>query len=523
MNVCSAVVVPLRLKRSERRRLWTMYAEQRQAFNFGVAATLQALERDGKAGSRFDVWKKLTTARHSGVVASGVPVKCQRAGVAEGRSAVKLWHDTIKTNMSKVAFWAARRDLCRTRTADTAQLAELIDEHGRMPQDLVVVELMDRLRVRIADAKDVAAAVKVTYRKADPGKERRHCDTKLAAAARRCSKHLASGTRKLFRSRKELERNPRHLPALTYQEGAILGAGVVRLPGGMMLRLLDPGWELPDGTRWSGAVQIVDTTTRVTRTTKPEHRTYALHAQLVLEVPDPVEPTSPDQVIGVDAGVVIAVAVSDGREFHMPDETDINNQIKQAQQSLARCTYGSRQWNRRNNQLRKLYERRSHLRDQADRHIAKAIADTPNLRVVGAEITNNKGMVASAAGTAEHPGVSVAAKKTLNRLLHSSRFASVRSVISRACAKVGKLYVPVPAPGTSSMCHRCGAKGIRESQAVFRCPICGWVGNADFNAANNVDHRTCTHFSIEWAQKNPAAGAVVVRWSGGPKPAPLTQ
>ena len=223
-------------------------------------------------------------------------------------------------------------------------------------------------------------------------------------------------------------------------------------------------------------------------------------------------------MIGIDAGVAIAVAVSDGRAFHMPDETDIDNQIKTLQQSRARCSHGSHQWNRRSDQLRRLYERRSHLRDETDRHIAKTIATTPNIRAVGAEITNNKGMVASAAGTAEHPGTSVAAKRTLNRLLHSSRFAGVRVAIERACAKVAKLYVPVPAPGTSSMCHRCGGKGIRESQAVFRCPGCGWVGNADFNAAHNVDHRTCTHLSIDWVQKNPAAGAVVVRRSDGRNP-----
>ena len=102
--------------------------------------------------------------------------------------------------MGKVGFWAARRDLCRIRTADTAQLAALIDKHGAMSEDLVVVELMDRLRVRIADAKDVAAAAKVAHRKADPVKERRHCDTKLAAAARRCPTPSSVGTRKLFRS-----------------------------------------------------------------------------------------------------------------------------------------------------------------------------------------------------------------------------------------------------------------------------------------------------------------------------------
>ena len=200
-----------------------------------------------------------------------------------------------------------------------------------------------------------------------------------------------------------------------------------------------------------------------------------MHAQLVLEVPDPVQPTSSDQVIGVDAGVVIAVAVSDGREFHMPDETDLNNQIKTLQQSRARCTYGSRRWNRRSDHLRGLYERRSHLRGQADRRIAKTIATTVNVCAVGAEITNNKALMASAAGTAEHPSVSVAAKRTLNRLLHSSRFAGVRNVIERACAIVGKLYVPVAAAGTSSMCHRCGGQRYPRKPSGVPMPRL-WLG-----------------------------------------------
>ena len=226
MTVCTTVAVPLRLKRSERRHLSTMIAEQRQAYNFGVAATLTALERDHKTGSRFDVWRTLTEARHSGLVASDVPVACQRAGTSAGRDAVKLWQETTKTNMNKVAYWAARRDLCRTRNADTAQLAELTAKHGPIPQDAAVVELMDRLRVRIADAKGAAAAAGVKHRKADPVEEQKHCDTKLSAASRRCSTHLALGTRRLFRTRKAIERDQRRLPALTYHQGAVLGAGV---------------------------------------------------------------------------------------------------------------------------------------------------------------------------------------------------------------------------------------------------------------------------------------------------------
>ena len=86
-------------------------------------------------------------------------------------------------------------------------------------------------------------------------------------------------------------------------------------------------------------------------------------------------------------------------------------------------------------------------------------------------------------------------------VLHSSRFAGVRTDLSRACAKASKFYVPVPAAGTSSMCHRCGEKGIRESQAVFRCPSCEWDGGADLNGACNVTQRTWARFQTERAQK----------------------
>ena len=239
------------------------------------------------------MWKTLTAARSQGVLPSEVSVLCQRAGAAAGRTAVKLWSDTVRANCGRVGYWAARRDLCRARIHDAERLTALVAEHGLLPADAWAVELMDRLRVRVADAAEVAAAAKVASRKTDPVEEIRYCEAKLAAAARRFSSHLRLGTRRLFRSRKDLGRTPDNLPALTYLEGAALGEGVVRLPGGMMLRLADPAWAPPEGARWTGGVQIVDVTARVTRATKPEHRKYALHAHLVLEALDPKTPPAP--------------------------------------------------------------------------------------------------------------------------------------------------------------------------------------------------------------------------------------
>ncbi|MFJ2007752.1 zinc ribbon domain-containing protein [Streptomyces chartreusis] len=50
----------------------------------------------------------------------------------------------------------------------------------------------------------------------------------------------------------------------------------------------------------------------------------------------------------------------------------------------------------------------------------------------------------------------------------------------------------MPAPNTSRRCSACGfiTPGSRETQAKFACknPDCGFVDNADTNAARNIDH-----------------------------------
>ncbi|MDP4511221.1 FAD-dependent oxidoreductase [Nonomuraea turcica] len=68
----------------------------------------------------------------------------------------------------------------------------------------------------------------------------------------------------------------------------------------------------------------------------------------------------------------------------------------------------------------------------------------------------------------------------------------------------------IPALGTSQECHACHTitEGSRESQSRFVCknPACGWIGNADVNAARTQLYRY-----------NSAAGRAVTG-RGGPAP-----
>jgi len=44
----------------------------------------------------------------------------------------------------------------------------------------------------------------------------------------------------------------------------------------------------------------------------------------------------------------------------------------------------------------------------------------------------------------------------------------------------------IPEFNTSKTCHRCGEKGKRVSQGIFKCPNCGLEYNADLNGAINI-------------------------------------
>ena len=207
----------------------------------------------------------------------------------------------------------------------------------------------------------------------------------------------------------------------------------------------------------------------------------------------------------------------------MPNESAINAEIKELQRARARRTRGSRRWNHHTRQLRRVYEHRSHRRDDAQRHIAQALAGTPGLRAVGAENTNNAAMTASASGTTAHPGTNVAAKRGLNRALSDRRYAGVRSAVERACTKAGIHYVLVAAAGTSSLCHSCGEQGIQRDPSRFQMPQLQMGGQRRHQFSTPSTPTSLRPLQPRTGRTDPAAGTAVARRSAGMKTRPTPQ
>lgn len=213
--------------------------------------------------------------------------------------------------------------------------------------------------------------------------------------------------------------------------------------------------------------------------------------------PSRQDPTT-GAVVGVDRGVVHAVATSDEQVLDIPQTAlrEAERRRKTHQRAMARsrevAQKQGRDWrsSRRRRERKRLAAKRS--RDMAN--IRKDFAHQVSHRLVhdndliAMEDLDVRAMTRSARGTPMEPGKNVAQKAGLNRGILASGWSDLLSKTQDKASRAGKHVVLVPAPYTSQRCAECGhtARENRESQAVFLCTWCGHKANADINAARNV-------------------------------------
>ena len=303
---------------------------------------------------------------------------------------------------------------------------------------------------------------------------------------------LNKGTKRLYRTRKAQDKGKQNAIILGEQAQLINqddnGAyWDVKLPGKCELPLKKP-IKVEDGWKPVGAIQIVDTTRKVTRKTAPHKRQYSAHLQFKADNPPISTPVSEDEILGVDVGVKVSMAVSDGRTFHAADTNDITTKIKKIQKKFSKYSIGSRRRKKYQRKLKNLYRKKTNKVDNTEhQNVAKLLNPAP--KAVAVEKLQVKNMTASAKGTVKNPGKKVSQKRGLNRAISEARFNKLLEKMRSGCERRGVGVIYVSPSGTSQNCHVCGQRGIRENQALFRCEHCGVVFNADYNAAINIRRR----------------------------------
>jgi IS605 OrfB family transposase len=196
-------------------------------------------------------------------------------------------------------------------------------------------------------------------------------------------------------------------------------------------------------------------------------------------IPQPVPGPGTGDVVGIDCGVAVTLALSDGTIYQAPNPAS----VARLQRKLARAQRGSNRRVKGRQRLARAQARNADARkDWAEKASTEIARRYDLIRIEDLKIKN---MTRSAKGTAEVPGRNVRQKAGLNRSILASGWGMFATRLQdKAPGRVEKVN---PAY-TSQTCSQCKTvdREARQSQAVFRCRACGYCGNADVNAARNI-------------------------------------
>jgi putative transposase len=211
-------------------------------------------------------------------------------------------------------------------------------------------------------------------------------------------------------------------------------------------------------------------------------------------VSTPDEHQAPGAAVGVDRGVVAAVATSDGELIDQTFVTDGEHRRAVAlQRKLSRAAKGSANRAKIRSKLARLRARERHRRQDFCTQTAGRLARTNAVVVVEDLKTRSMTRRARPVEDPDKPGQyhanGAASKSGLNKAILGKGWHRFEQALTSVARYSGTQVIKVPAAFTSLRCSVCGHVDPknRESQAVFRCTNCphGPV-DADVNAAKNI-------------------------------------
>lgn len=207
--------------------------------------------------------------------------------------------------------------------------------------------------------------------------------------------------------------------------------------------------------------------------------------QVEMEVPEPVHPQT--STVGIDLGVTKFATLSDGQVFKPVNSAKkLKKQLARQQRTLSRRTKFSANWKEQKSKIQRLHSRIANVRND---YLHKASSEiSKNHAIVILEDLKVRSMTKSAKGTEEAPGKNVAAKSGLNRSILDQGWYEFKRQLKYKQEWAGGSVILVDPRNTSQTCSICSHIAVenRKTQAQFQCMSCGYMENADLNAAKNI-------------------------------------
>jgi putative transposase len=199
---------------------------------------------------------------------------------------------------------------------------------------------------------------------------------------------------------------------------------------------------------------------------------------VTLSLDDKTVPTikpdfNPDNIVGIDVGLIDFYVASDGSKVSAPKFLrKAERKLKSAQGRVSRRKKGS---NRRKKAIQKLGRQHKKVADtRKDFHFQMAKSLLDKYDVVAVEKLNIKGL----------------AKTRLAKSVNDAGWGQFVTILSNKAENAGLKVVAVNPNGTSQECSNCGHKVKKPlSQRIHNCPVCYTSLCRDLNAAINIKNR----------------------------------
>ena len=237
---------------------------------------------------------------------------------------------------------------------------------------------------------------------------------------------------------------------------------------------------------WVKCKGLRDDITGKIKTVTVSYEAYQYHASILFDTGD-IKPkiNTNNKVIGLDVGVSLMIADSDGNKIKPLDLVRELSKLRIKAQQLSRKKKGSKN---RAKAKAKIAKQNLHIANMRKDFLHKLSKQYSENQTVVVEDLKIKNMTKATKGTVEKPSKNAKAKRGLNRSITQQSWGMFFELLEYKLKANGGELIKVNPKFTSQTCNKCGhiSKENRQSQSKFVCTSCGHTANADINASKNI-------------------------------------